>query len=248
MTVRFKTSRTLIRNFFPPGNTSFTFDMPGTVAICSFVQTTFKDVEWLGGESYHTMALYIHGVSYNGAGGHKVTGVYVPIVFEDLPHALVRDREVYGLPAIYGQISAEHSAESYVVTAGFNGVDWATVILDDLQQSDAPGSQTTNGIGLADDVEDTNLLAWRSMPTSDGHEDSFAVKVCTTEGDPAVEVQETWTTTDISIHLGIGDKKVPPFMSDVVERLSEIPIYQVLGSKVIKGTGVPSFDHVHKLA
>ena len=74
--------------------------MLGTLATGSFVQITFGNVGWLANKSYNTLALHIYGVSYEGSGEQQIAGVYVPIISEDLPHAAVRDREVYGLPAV----------------------------------------------------------------------------------------------------------------------------------------------------
>ena len=247
MEVRFKTSRTLVKTFLPPGISDFTFNMPGTLATGSFVQTTFGNVEWLANKSYNTLALHIHGVSYEGSGEQKVAGVYVPIIFEDLPQMVVRDRELYGLPAVYGQVNVKQELESYTVTAGFDGMDWASIVLHDLQPDNARESQTPDGATVPDDAKELDLLAWRSMPSLDGQEQDFAVMVRRTNKDGEMNVHRTWTTTDASVRLGLGYKNMPPTVSHIVERLSEIPIYKILSAKVFEGTGAPSFTRAQRL-
>ena len=241
------TSRTLIKNFFPPETAHFTFDSPGTLAACSFVQTTFRQVGWLSNQSYNTLALYVYGVSYHGSEKQKIAGTYIPVIFEDLPHAIIRDREAYGLPAVYGQLNVKQDSNDITITASFDGKDWANIVIHRLQPENAQISQTTNGVLPPADPAATSLLAWRSMPGLDGEADNFAVQILGTNDNDNMKVQGVWASTDVSIQIGPRDQKLPTIVSDIVERLSEMPIYQILSAKIVEGSGAPSFNRARRL-
>lgn len=72
--IKFKTSRTLLQNLFPPNSTSYRFKSPGTVAYASFSQTTLNKMDWLGGSGYKHIGLYIHGVEYVKKNGDIISG------------------------------------------------------------------------------------------------------------------------------------------------------------------------------
>lgn len=72
--IKFKTSRTLLQNLFPPNSSSYRFKSPGTVAYASFSQTTLNKMEWLGGSGYNHLGLYIHGVEYVKKDGEIISG------------------------------------------------------------------------------------------------------------------------------------------------------------------------------
>lgn len=236
-----------MKNFFPPGTAHFTFNSPGTLVACSFVQTTFQNVEWLSDQSYNTLALHIHGVAYKDSEGQTVEGDYVPIIFENLPHTVVRDREAYGLPAIYGEVNVKQNSADCTVTASFDGMEWVRISLHALQPCDTQVSETSSGAILSDDLADLSLLAWRSMPSFDDQEDGFAVQVLRTTGDRETNVRAAWTTADVSIRFPPRDKSSSSIFANVVERLSEIPIYRIMSAKVVEGNGVPSFSCTKRL-
>ena len=126
-------------------------------------------------------------------------------------------------------------------------MDWASIALNDLQPDNARESQTPGGDTSPDDTEESDLVAWTSMPSLDGREENFAVKVCRTNSDGEMNVHRTRPTTDASIKIGPRDKNVPSTMSHIVKRLSVIPIYKILSAKVIEGTGASSFTRAQRL-
>ena len=61
--IKFKTSKTLLRNLLPSGRLRLTNF--GSVSLASFVYTHHANVDWLGGQSYSGLSLYIHSVHVN---------------------------------------------------------------------------------------------------------------------------------------------------------------------------------------
>jgi len=116
--IKFKTSRTVLQNLFPPGNKKYGFKSPGTVAYCSFSQTTLDKMEWLGGSGYNHLGLYIHGIEYVKSNGEALSGTYMPILFESLTDPIVSGREELGMPKLYSSIDVYRGAESYRINTG----------------------------------------------------------------------------------------------------------------------------------
>jgi hypothetical protein len=135
--MKIKTSRTVLQNLFPPGSAGWSFSSPGTVAYCSFSQTTLDRMEWLGGKGYNHFGLYIHGVQYRAENGSKTTGVYLPILFESLTDPIVSGREELGMPKLFSDIEVSQTEESYSIKASWRGAVWGTLDLQGLQPTDA---------------------------------------------------------------------------------------------------------------
>ena len=99
--IKFKTSRTLLQNLFPPNSTSYRFKSPGTVAYASFSQTTLNKMDWLGGSGYKHIGLYIHGVEYVKKNGDIISGTCelqslfqvkfkIPYAFQQICHSSLK--------------------------------------------------------------------------------------------------------------------------------------------------------------
>lgn len=252
--IRFLTSRTLIKNLLPPEVAEFSFDMPGTLATCSFVWTSFKNVAWLQGGSRNTLALYINGVSHKGSSGQQSRGAYVPVLFENLPYTVVRDREVYGLPAFYSEITAELRPNSSQVTAKAQGHSWLTLTLEDLKPGSVPTSPASSTALFPDGASEFGLLSWRSVPkfSLDGAEqpadvDAFAVKLSVEDEGREIQIQQVYESSKASIQFAPQDSKQAHALGPIVQRLAEIPIYQILGAKVVVGNGTPAFKQASRI-
>ena len=253
--VHFRTSRTLIQGLLPPKISGMFFDTPGTLSSCSLVHTQFNNLPWLQGGGYGVLGLYIHDVARKGSNGQSTRATFVPIVFENLAHTVVRDREVYGMPAVYSEISARHSSSSVQVTASLNGHNWVTLALEDLKFKDAQGSLSSKAALLPGDAAGTVLLSWRSVPKFSNENEtdrlaeleSFAVKVPFNDDDGTLQIQQAFETGKAEILFEIQDPSTPSTIGSVVERLAEIPIYEVLGAQVILGSGTPVLKQANRI-
>ena len=254
--VHFKTSRTLIKNLIVvPGSSKMFFETPGTLSNCSFVHTQFNNVPWLQGGGHSVIGFYIHDVVHKGSGGQHTRGTYVPIMFENLPHTMARDREVYGLPAVYSEINAYHSSDSSQVTASLNGCNWIRLKLEALKPGIAQTPPTSRIALLPDGVADTALFSSRTVPrfSLEGEADkaseveAFAIKVSFQDDDSALQIQQAFVSSSATIRFEAQGPKESSILDPVVERLAEIPIYEILSAQVIVGSGTPGFKQAYRI-
>ena len=252
--IHFKTSRTLIKGLLPPTISGIFFDTPGTLSNCSLVHTQSNHVPWLQGGSYGVLSLYIHDVARKGSGSQTLCGTFVPIVFENLPYTVVRDREVYGLPAVYSEINARYSSNSVQVTASLNGHNWVTLSLEALKPKHAQGSLTSQAALVPGDAADTALFSWRVVPkfSTENEADkpseleAFAVKVPFND-DSALQIQQAFESSKATIRFELQDPSAPSTLGSVVERLAEIPVYEILNAQVVMGSGTPALKQVYRI-
>ena len=58
------------------------------------------------------------------------------------------------------------------------------------------------------------------------------------EDNPKPKVASTKVATSAEFKLEAGDWKSLPTLHHIIERLAELPVYGVVGAKVVEGTGV----------
>ncbi|KAF2162584.1 hypothetical protein M409DRAFT_69143 [Zasmidium cellare ATCC 36951] len=239
--IRFKTSRTALQNLFPPDRSGYRFTSPGTMAYASFSQTTLNGMEWLGGSGYNHLGLYTHGVEYTSASGKTVRGTYLPILFENLADPIVSGREELGMPKLYSGIDIFQRGEgSYHIRTSWQGAVWGHFHLTGLESVDP--QQTAGSIG---GEADDGIIVHRYMP-SVGKENKgvkseadFACFDPFAEAEPKPRVTAVWTASQAKFEINGLDWKSLPTLNHVVSRLEELPVYEVVGAKVVEGLGVP---------
>lgn len=246
--IRFKTSRTALQNLFPPGRKGYSFKSPGTVAYASFSQTTLGKMQWLGGSGYNHIGLYIHGVTYEKEDGKSVSGTYLPILFENLTDPIVSGREELGMPKLYSTIDVHRREKSYHMKTGWQGASWGSFSLTDLVEQD-PAAQSGSISGESDE----GIIAHRYVPAvgrefkglAEGQQDGnaagvdYAVFDRFAEAEPKPTVHKVWTTNKAKFELQSGDWDTLPTLHHVISRLAELPVYEIMGAKVVEGVGVP---------
>lgn len=241
--IRFKTSRTALQNLFPPGRSGYRFTSPGTVAYASYSQTTLDGMEWLGGSGYNHLGLYIHGVEYtkpNGS-GKKVQGTYMPILFESLADPIVSGREELGMPKLYSAIDVFRRGEdAYHIQTSWQGAVWGNFHLTGLEAVD-PRKDAGSISGEADE----GIIVHRYMP-SVGRENKgvkaeadYACFDAFANAEPKPKVKKAWKAREAKFEIEGLDWKNLPTLHHVVGRLAELPVYEVMGAKVVQGVGVP---------
>lgn len=152
-TIKFKTSATLLRNFFP--SASYRFAKSDTVGLASFVVQSFKDVPWLGGHGYQVLSFYIHDVEVETPSKDKLQGSYCPIMFDNQAESILAGREELGLPKLYSEISltAEQESDNQIasmeVRLSWRDTEWASFRWQSLAntaqaQAPAPSISTQN--------------------------------------------------------------------------------------------------------
>ncbi|KAJ9653757.1 hypothetical protein H2198_007104 [Neophaeococcomyces mojaviensis] len=246
--IKIKTSRTVLQNLFPPGSKQWRFKSPGTVAYCSFSQTTLDGMEWLGGSGYNHLGLYIHGVEYVKADGSVTSGVYMPILFESLTDPIVSGREELGMPKLYSAIDVGRSANSYTITASWRGRTWGHFEWNDLQEDDI-----SNVAGkMTGDDADNGILVQRYIPSVGRELKGQAEAEYTVFDDfggavPTPKPERTWSTKNARFLIDAGSWKTLPTLHHIITRLAEIPVYEVVVAKVVSGTGVPDVSEAVRI-
>lgn len=243
--MKFKTSRTFLQNLFP--NESFSFISPGSVAHASFSVTTLDKMRWLGGGGYSHFGLYIHGVQYTKKDGSKICGTYMPLLFESLTDPIVSGREELGMPKLYCQVDIYPRANSYRMKASWQGAQFAELAINNLEEMDPK-----TDAGIIGGENDDGILVHRYIPKVGirGEADAeYSVVVPHSEesGKVPSTVHTLRKTTNATIDIDPMDWEALPTLHHVVSTLAEIPIYEVVGAKVVEGTGVPDVSSARRI-
>ncbi|KAL2812178.1 hypothetical protein BJX63DRAFT_397188 [Aspergillus granulosus] len=237
--IKFKTSRTVLQNLFPPGRKGWRFTAPDTIAYASFSQTTLNKMEWLGGSGYKHIGLYIHGVEYAKDDGSVVQGTYLPILFESLTDPIVSGREELGMPKLYTSVDVYRRSNSYRIRTGWEGALWGNFLLEDLVEVD-PSTAT----GALSGEADAGILAYKYLPKSGRANknvaaEEYAIFDPYADEVPTPKPQRVYTAKKASIRIDALDWEQLPTLHHVISRLAEVPVFEVVGAKLVEGTGVP---------
>lgn len=245
--IKFKTSRTFLQNLFP--TESFKFKSPGSVAYASFSTTTLGNMTWLGGGGYNHFGLYIHGVQYTKKDGTTIDGTYMPLLFESLTDPIVSGRDELGMPKVYCAIDIHRRASSYRMAASWQGAKFCDFTLEGLQTVDPSAEKGTIG-GEAD----YGILVHRYIPAvgreMKGKADAeYSVVVPHEEESKVVPstVKKVEKPMKASVKFDSLDADALPTLHHIVSVLADIPIYEVVGSKIVEGTGVPDVSSARRI-
>lgn len=246
-TVKFMTSRTFLQTFFPTA--SFTFKSPGTVVFASFSTTSFSNVAWLSGGGYNQFALHIHGVEYQTEEGSSIMGTYIPVLFEDLADSIMIGRDAPGLPKVYCAIDIHRRQKSYRMQASWKGAKFLDFELEDLAPIDSP---TTRDIATAE--MDQGDLVHRYIPAIGTY--LHAKADC--EYSILIPRSNEWTPAQMRaaqvarakrarVVFDRLDVEALPTLHHIVDVLADIPIYEVVGAKVVLGTGAQDMSGARRI-
>ncbi|RYP29683.1 hypothetical protein DL767_006635 [Monosporascus sp. MG133] len=243
--VKFKTSRTLLQNLFP--SPSFRFKSPGTVVYASFSQTTLNKMEWLGGSGYRHFGLYIHGVEYVTKTGETIDGTFLPILFESLTDPIVSGREELGMPKLYCAIDIWRREKSYRIQTGWQGANFGSVVLKGLKEVDPGGDKGTIG-----GEDDQGIFAYKYIPKvgergkADVEHAIFVPHSVEAKVVPS-KVERVFKAKQASVSFDPLDWEALPTLHHIISRLAEIPVYEVVGAKVVEGVGVPDVSSARRI-
>ena len=238
--IKFRTSRTVLQNLFPPGVEGFRFKSPGTNAYCSFSCTTLNKMEWLGGTGYSHIGLYIHGVEYEKPDGTVISGTYMPLLFESLTDPIVSGREELGMPKLYTSMDIHHGAKSFRLNTGWQGSMWGNFRLEGLE----PETNLAGASGNVSGEDDAGILVYRYMPKvgrefKGQKEVGYTVFVPFAEDFPQPVTQRIWNASKASIKIDAMDWDALPTLHHIISRLEDIPIYEIVKARLVEGVGVP---------
>jgi hypothetical protein len=259
--VKFKSSRTVLENLFPTAKLKFA--AADTIAYATFAVTKLDNLEWLGGRGYTHFGLYIHGVQYTKENGETVTGTYLPVLFENLADPILSGREELGFPKLYCELDLKSDGQNWSLDAGWMSSKFCNLTLSSLEEAPA-----TNGDTLVPVEEQTprhphapppppkeeGLFFHKYVPATGGKEKGQADVEYTAflpndEDAKTVErkVEKTLKASSADVEFDALDWKALPTLHHIVERLKEIPIFEVVEAKVVVGTGVSDVSSVRRM-
>ncbi|KAL5115928.1 hypothetical protein ACEQ8H_006150 [Pleosporales sp. CAS-2024a] len=242
VSLKFKTSRTLLENLFPTEQLEFA--AADTVAYATFAVTQLGNLEWLGGKGYSHLGLYIHGVQYTRENGRTTTGTYLPLLFENLADPIISGRDELGFPKLYCELDAQHDGDKYSLQAGWMSSKFCSLSISGLREQHT----AADGEGPGQKSNEEGMFFSKYMPATGatgskerGQADvEYMAFLPNDEGPSAVakKVEKTLIASSADISFDALDWKALPTLHHIVERLKEIPIYGVVEAKVVEGTGV----------
>ncbi|KAK2019982.1 FAD/NAD(P)-binding domain-containing protein [Colletotrichum eremochloae] len=245
ISIKFLTSRTLLEAILPTD--SFRFKAPGTVCTVSLSATQLNNMSWLGGGGYNHLGLYIHGIEYVKRDGTSVNGTHLAVLFESLADPIVSGREELGMPKLFCDIEVEHHATAARVRALWRGTKFIDMSLDDLRRDEPETEHGTIG-GEAD----YGILTYRYIPSvgNPGKADiEYACVVPHEEEEREVPatVHAVARSPSASVKVEGHDWEKLPTLHHIAKFLAEMPIYEILGAKVVEGTGVPNVSAARRI-
>ncbi|ROV97543.1 hypothetical protein VSDG_04639 [Cytospora chrysosperma] len=250
VSVKFKTSRTYLETLLP--TSSFRFKNPGTVCQASISMTELDNMQWLGGNGYRHLGLYIHGVEYVKKDGSTISGTHMPVLFESITDPITSGREELGMPKLFCDIDMHRRSSSVRVTASWRGAKFIDLSVTGLKEDDVSSEHGTIG-GEAD----YGILVYRYIP-SVGHpgvaDCEYPIVVPHEEEQPKATVKKVFRaptvqgkTAGANIEIDGLDWEALPTLHHVAGALAQVPIYEVLSAKVVEGTGVPDVSAARRI-
>jgi len=241
--IRFKTSRTLLKTLLP--NSTYSFAGNGSIAYATLSQTTLSRLDWLAGGGYNLIGLYIHGVQVKGANEEVTSGSYLPVLFEDLADPIISGREELGFPKVFSTIDVQTREDSLDVTTSWRGATWGRMSLTGLhtEETSDPSPSETPG-----------LLVHRYMPgVGSEHkgipEAEYPVFVDSAKDAEAVRprIKRVHKAQTGTFHIDALDWSQLPTLHHIVSRLAEVPVYEVVDARVVDGDGVADVASAHRI-
>lgn len=244
-TVKFRSSRTFLQNLFPTEN--FRFKEAATNCMASFSVSTFDNLSWLGGGGYSCLGLYIHGVQYTKLDGTTVDGTYLPLLFENLCDPIISGREELGMPKVFCDLDLDRGSDNWHMRASWRGTAFGEMAISGLN-SDTADVEDGNLGGEVDD----GILAYRYIPAvgrpgqADAAYTVFSPRAIEAQRTPQ-KVESVARSTSASIKFDAMDNTVLPTLHHITSVLANIPIYEVVGAKIVSGKGVPDVSGCHRI-
>ena len=234
--IDFKTSATLLQDLLP--SPSYRFKSKDTVAYASLRLQSYTNLRWLGGQGYHSLGFYIHGVEYVKSSGETTDGSYPAVIFEDCPESIVHGREELGLPVVFSQIDVQEDKDIVKAILNWRGIVWARLTWPALQKQHV----ATNGSTIINGNHDAEkILVHKYTPAREKKEDLELDTSCRvllsqdSENDTLLSQQTCIGTATVSFDP-LDSLKLPT-LHHIVSRLNELPIFEIVEASVVESRG-----------
>jgi acetoacetate decarboxylase len=249
--IKFKSSRTVLQNLFP--TEKFKFAAPDTVAYATFAVSQLDNLEWLGGRGYNHFGLYIHGVQYTRDDGTTEIGTYLPVLFESLTDPIISGRDELGAPKLFADLAVQQSDDTWTLNASWMSSNFCTMTLSSLHE---PARDDTAAAPQGSAQPDEGMLVHKHIPATGGKRSKHGTTdvsysaFCPNKDEPKtleVKVLKTLKATTAEIKFDALDWKALPTLHHIVDRLREVPVFEVVEAKIVEGTGVSDVSAMVRL-
>jgi 2-polyprenyl-6-methoxyphenol hydroxylase-like FAD-dependent oxidoreductase len=240
--IKIKTSRTMLQHLLPTEKLKFASQ--DRVVHATFAVTQLENLDWLGGRGYTHFGLYLHGVQYTKDDGTTLIGTYLPVLFENLADPILSGREELGFPKLFADLDIQSEGDTWTLNASWMSSKFCSITLSSVKESSCNGDATSEGSVAS---QDEGLFVQKHIPTTGRQNNketktdvSYITFLSNDEDAKSVErnYSKTSKTSDASIKFDALDWQALPTLHHIVERLQEIPIYEVVEAKIVEGTGV----------
>lgn len=260
--IRFKTSGTYLRTWFPTD--AFSFASPATVVEATLQCTQLSQLGWLGGRGYTHLGLYVHGVKYTTREGTSVFGSFLPVLFESHPDPIVTGRDELGMPKVFANISVATTISSTSITCSWQGVTFASMRLEGLEEGavdvttavappagppvDGPSKRGPPPAPIP--LRDADLLVYKYTPAvgKPGIADAeYAVVIEKDDSDPLRVVRKKMASTQGRLEFRSCSAEELPTLHNIVSSLAKLPIYGIVQVSVEEGSGVGNLAQARRI-
>ena len=242
ISVTFKTSRTLLQNLIP--DHFLIFKGPGSVAYASLGYVQFRNVSWLGDHGYSQLGFYVHGLESTIIPSKGISGSFLVVLFTDSAEVLVAERENFGIPAVYCQLSSRADGSSSSIQASWYGTTVLEICLSDLQspRQDAPLKRIPR--------DDVFVHRWLPPFPNAGREKVTGqlVRIPIKKHSSKEAAEGAKIGTKASIEYMPHNSTILPTMHHIITRLAELPIYDIVATAIIPDASSLDYEKAFALS
>lgn len=157
-------------------------------------------------------------------------------------------REELGMPKLYTAIDIHRGAASYRINTSWQGSYWGNFRLEGLK----PITDLSSVTGKISGEDDDGILVYRYIPkvgrdNKGEAEAEYPVFVPYKEDFPQPQMQRVWQADRATFKIDALEWDCLPTLHHVVGRLQEIPVYEIVGAKVVEGVGVPDVGAARRI-
>ena len=262
ITIRVKSSRTVLEGLLPSKHLTgehggtWKFSSPGTVAYCTFEQTSQAD-------DGMRLALYLHGVEWSKGSTNAmvpgqdpssqgesdvIRGSYLPVLFDSLTNSSAGETQS-SLPTVKAQFEVRRPKENSIeLRALLNTFTWGSFELNDLTEQATEPTQN----GVPKEAPNGVSAAARPPPgppmpgpppfntqTIIFNEKTRSCEVANLDGPSEKGVKsngfrKTWKAGQSSVDFYSGSFHSLPTLQRILDRLDEIPIYEIVEAAFVE--------------
>ena len=129
--------------------------------------------------------------------------------------------------------------KAYRLNTSWQGAIWGNFVWEGLQESD-PGVES----GKISGEDDDGILVYRYIPkvgiaNKGQSEAEYPVFVPHKEDSLQPKTQKVYKASKTNFKIDPMDWEALPTLHHIISRLAELPVYEIMGGKVVEGVGVP---------